>query len=50
MNKTWSTLCTLHSLGEVMACRITSKRKNAARLIAYDIFMLSEFLNLYESV
>ena len=37
MNKTWSTQCTLHSLGEVMACRITSKRKNAARQTAYDI-------------
>jgi hypothetical protein len=50
MNKTWSTQCTLHSLGEVMACRITSKRKNAARQTAYDIFTSIQFTYLINQI
>jgi hypothetical protein len=38
MNKIWSARGTLNTLGEIKTCRITSKRKNAARLTAYDIF------------
>lgn len=38
MNKTWSVECTLHILVEIMVCRITMKRKNAARRTTYDIF------------
>lgn len=50
MNKTWSTQCTLHSLGEVMACRITSKRKNAVRQTAYDIFTPIQFTYLINQI